>query len=171
MSVDIARTEKSGENWRNIRSFQSTLWLSSAVEVPDSFCSSDVYRRESGRCCSLPFILNYFLSKYLCTYSCYISLLAVKERTDTEIIKTNESFLKAAMHYKKKLNIHVKRNEEGNVKLDFLKICMADGSSCFVKLSHRNNKLCCKYLHNVNSCSMYTNDFFRKGEKNLNIFL
>ena len=33
MSVDIAGVEESGKNERNNRSFQPTLWLSSAVEV------------------------------------------------------------------------------------------------------------------------------------------
>jgi hypothetical protein len=36
-----------------------------------SFSSSDVYRRESGRCHSLPFILKYFLLFYLSWFSFY----------------------------------------------------------------------------------------------------
>ena len=76
--------------WSNIRRFQPTLWLSSAIDVdlsqstctadespcvgwnlrtfdlfPGSLCSSDVYRRESGRCCTIPFFLTLFIATYL----------------------------------------------------------------------------------------------------------
>ena len=45
----------------NMRSFQPTLWLSSAIDVtPGSLRYSDVYRHESGRCCTLSFILTFF---------------------------------------------------------------------------------------------------------------
>ena len=74
-------------------SFQSALWLSSeSTSVADvghehlfhllslrSFCSSDVYRRESGRCHSLPFFLKYFSSFYLSRFSFYISRVIVEE--------------------------------------------------------------------------------------------
>ena len=90
------------EKRRNMRSFQSTLWLSLAIDSGDSpekrrkistfsqkcdfhqlyqllqatvlaesssyfffspgyLCYKDVYRRESGRCCSLPFFLKLFI--------------------------------------------------------------------------------------------------------------
>ena len=46
------------------RAFQPTLWLKAPVISSissDSFGSWNVYRHESGRCCSLPFILTIFL--------------------------------------------------------------------------------------------------------------
>ena len=33
-------------------------------DSPSSFCSSDVYRRESGRCRSLPIFLSFYLSRF-----------------------------------------------------------------------------------------------------------
>ena len=40
---------------------------------PGSLRSSDVYRRESGRCCTLPFFLT-FLSFHLSRFSFYITI-------------------------------------------------------------------------------------------------
>ena len=40
----------------------------------DSFCSSDVYRGESGRFRSLPLILKYFLSTYLSRFFFYTNI-------------------------------------------------------------------------------------------------
>ena len=38
-----------------------------------STCYADVYRRESRRCCTLPFFLTYFLSFHLSRFSFYIN--------------------------------------------------------------------------------------------------
>ena len=70
-SVDIAEAERV---WWKLKKCQklsanTVAFISCKSRVliflqfsPDSFCSSDVYRCESGRCCSLPLILKYFLS-------------------------------------------------------------------------------------------------------------
>ena len=51
------------------KSFQPALWLSSAIDLNGSLRYSDVYKRKSGRCRSLSFILKYFLSFYLSRFS------------------------------------------------------------------------------------------------------
>ena len=65
MSVNIAGAERT---WckDKILSFQPTLIKALYfIFPPGSVCSSDVYRRESGRYCTLPFFLIYFHCYYL----------------------------------------------------------------------------------------------------------
>ena len=51
---------------------ESSLYLICSLV---SLYSSNAYRHESGRCCSLSFILTYFLSLYLSRFSFYINIL------------------------------------------------------------------------------------------------
>ena len=51
-------------------------------------CSSDVYRRESGECHSLPFFLKYFLLFYLSRFSFYIIITIVL----TFLVSVNSDF-------------------------------------------------------------------------------
>ena len=66
MSVDSTVVEIAWRKNENIRNFQATLWLSSVI---------DVYRRESGRCRTLPFFLtflNYFEVILRTNYVAYV---------------------------------------------------------------------------------------------------
>ena len=114
-------SQKSPMKRLNIRSFQSTLWLSSAVATvltenslyfifsPGSFCSSNVYRHESGRCHTLPFFLNpfqvFFLYEHniirnVCSRSLYITLLHLNVRGPFSIL-LNSHIISLCYHIKK----------------------------------------------------------------------
>ena len=57
---------------------QSAGWeLPVFIFSPWSIDSADVYRHESGRCCTLLFFLTYLLSFHLSRFSFYISTLAI----------------------------------------------------------------------------------------------
>ncbi|KAJ9580572.1 hypothetical protein L9F63_024252 [Diploptera punctata] len=63
-----------------------------------------------------------------------------KENASMELIKTNEAFLKGAMHYKKKVGIRVEVNDEDDTMIvQFLELHTADDTICHIKLKFLDN--------------------------------
>jgi hypothetical protein len=75
----------------------------------------------------------------------YITIFPDKEKSQKELVKTHEVFLKAMAYYKKKLHIRLRFEEDRLILLHFLNVLTPDRNMCSVKLSHTDGKWSGKY--------------------------
>lgn len=99
---------------------------------------------------------------WICVYS---TVFPDKEKSQKELMKTHEVFLKAMAYYKKKLHIRLRFEEDRLILVHFLNILMSGCKMCSLKLSHIDGKWSCKYCFqmptqwNVSSSSSVSHVF------------
>ena len=75
----------------------------------------------------------------------YITTFPDKEKSQKELVKTHEVFLKAMAYYKKKLHIRLRFEKGRLILLHFLNIRTPECNVCSLRLSHTDGKWSCKY--------------------------
>jgi hypothetical protein len=81
----------------------------------------------------------------------YETIFPDKEKSQKELVKKHEVFLKAMAYYKKKLHVRLRFEEDRLILLHFLNVLTPDRNMCSVTLSHTDGKWSCKYYFQMES--------------------